>query len=266
MDVYFARSTDGGATWSSPVRLNTDPAGPNAWQWFATMSTAPNGRIDVVWNDTRVSGVANQSALFYTFSRDGGTTWSSNQQLSNVWNSHVGFPNQNKIGDYYHMISDRVGAHLAWAATFNGEQDVYYLRIGDYDCNNNGVGDMIDIGLGSSPDSNGNGIPDECEGGVVDVAQAVSSYRLLRTFPNPLSSSTTIAFEIEGGEASVRLRVFDVEGRLVRTLLDGRAPAGETQVVWDGVDDRGRRVAAGLYLCRLQGPGFDETRRLLLLE
>jgi hypothetical protein len=56
-----------------------------------------------------------------------------------------------------------VGASLAWANTFNGEQDVYYLRIGDYDCNVNGVGDATDIGVGGSPDTNGNGIPDECE-------------------------------------------------------------------------------------------------------
>jgi len=62
------------------------------------------------------------------------------------------------------MESDLVGAHVAYAATFNGEQDVYYLRIGDYDCNGNGVGDAIDIQNGTSVDSNGNGIPDECEG------------------------------------------------------------------------------------------------------
>ena len=55
-----------------------------------------------------------------------------------------------------------MGAHVAYAATFNGEQDVYYLRIGDYDCNANGVGDSVDIADGTSPDRNGNGIPDEC--------------------------------------------------------------------------------------------------------
>src|SRR5262249_12419689 len=125
----FARSTDGGQTWSSPVRVNDDPRGDGAFQWFGTMSVAPNGRIDVVWNDTRGSADSTQSALYYAYSTDGGTTWSPNQQASPVWNSTLGWPRQKKIGDYYHMISHDDGADLAWAATFNGEQDVYYLRI-----------------------------------------------------------------------------------------------------------------------------------------
>jgi len=60
------------------------------------------------------------------------------------------------------MVSDKVGAHVAYAATFNGEQDVYYLRIGDWDCNDNGVGDATDISSGTSLDLDLDGIPDEC--------------------------------------------------------------------------------------------------------
>ena len=182
LDVMFARSEDGGQTWSAPVRVNDDSPGTNAWQWFGTMSVAPNGRIDVIWNDTRNSGQARLSELFYSSSTDGGVTWSVNSQLSPVFDSWIGWPQQNKLGDYYDMISDDVGANLAWAATFNGEQDVYYLRIGDYDCNGNGIGDTDDlangdlfdcnengipdaceIAAGTLPDKNGNGIPDECE-------------------------------------------------------------------------------------------------------
>src|SRR5262249_55761286 len=50
LDVMFARSTDGGQTWSAPVRVNDDPPGTRAFQWFGTMSVSPDGRIDVVWN------------------------------------------------------------------------------------------------------------------------------------------------------------------------------------------------------------------------
>ncbi len=59
LDVHFARSTDGGVTLGPWVRVNDDPSAPNNWQWFATMSVAPNGRIDAVWNDTRDTGVVN---------------------------------------------------------------------------------------------------------------------------------------------------------------------------------------------------------------
>ncbi|MBI5863349.1 MAG: hypothetical protein HZB38_02315 [Planctomycetes bacterium] len=61
------------------------------------------------------------------------------------------------------MRSDNVGASLIYAATYNGEQDVWFLRIGDYDCNGNGVGDSADIAGGTSMDINGDGNPDECE-------------------------------------------------------------------------------------------------------
>lgn len=162
-DVMFARSTDGGTSWSAPIRVNDDDDFSNAYQWFGTMSIAPNGRLDVIWNDTRNSGQPNLSSLYYSTSDDGGLTWSQNIQLSPEFDSWIGWPQQNKIGDYYDMISDDVGAHLAWAATFNGEQDVYYLRIGDYDCNANGISDTDDIINGDSGDCNENGIPDECE-------------------------------------------------------------------------------------------------------
>ena len=49
--------------------------------------------------------------------------------MTPAWNSHIGWPNQNKIGDYYDMVSDDTGSGLAYSATFNGEQDVYYMRI-----------------------------------------------------------------------------------------------------------------------------------------
>ncbi len=164
LDVMFIRSTDGGTTWSDPLRVNDDPLGNGAFQWFGTMSVAPNGRIDVVWNDTRNSGVANLSELFYAFSTDAGLTWSQNIPVSPVFDSHVGWPvYQSKIGDYYDMVSDNLGANVAYAATFNGEQDVYFLRIGPYDCNGNEIPDDDDIAAETSDDCNGNGVPDECE-------------------------------------------------------------------------------------------------------
>jgi len=128
LEVMFSRSTDGGTTWSPPVRINDDQ-GSNAWQWFGTMSVAPDGRIDVVWLDTRDDPGGFHSSLYYSYSRDAGVTWSENERLSESFDPHVGWPQQEKMGDYFHMISDSTGAHLAWAATFNGEQDVYYSRI-----------------------------------------------------------------------------------------------------------------------------------------
>ncbi|MCP4245586.1 MAG: exo-alpha-sialidase [bacterium] len=174
LDVMFARSEDGGATWSNPVRINDDPDNSNAWQWFGTTSVGPTGRIDVIWNDTRNTGVDNLSELYYASSEDGGLTWSENVALSPVFDSYVGWPNQNKIGDYYDMVSGETGTHVAYSATFNGEQDVYYLRISS-DCDTNGVPDICDLSCagscgqlypgvcGLATDCNADSLPDNCQ-------------------------------------------------------------------------------------------------------
>lgn len=168
LDVHFVRSSDGGENWSDPVRIHAD--GRDAWQWFSTMSVAPNGRIDVVWVESLESDAPNVGELRYSASWNGGTTWTAPVAVSPVFDSWLGWPNQQKLGDYYHMLSDDVGAHLIYAATFNGEQDVYYVRIGDTDCNSNGTGDSHDLAAGLS-DCNHNGLLDSCEiaaGTVVD--------------------------------------------------------------------------------------------------
>jgi len=128
-DVMFVRSTDGGVTFAPPRRINDDPIDPAKWHWFGTLSVAPNGRIDCVWLDTRNAANNTDSQLFYSCSKDGGNTWSPNIAVSNSFNPYLGYPNQNKLGDYLTMVSDNGGGNVAYAATFNGEQDIYYVRV-----------------------------------------------------------------------------------------------------------------------------------------
>jgi len=126
-DIYFARSTDGGFTWETGFRVNDDPSG--SYQWMPTMSVAPNGRIDAVWYDTRNgSGGTPHSEVFYSFSLDGGSTWSVNRRISDSFDTTIGYPNQSKIGDYIDSRSDNTGMNFVYAATFNGGQDVWFMR------------------------------------------------------------------------------------------------------------------------------------------
>ena len=141
VDVMFARSTNRGVTWSSAVRINTDPDYTNSWHWFGTLSVAPNGRVDVCWYDTRSNsnktGISdinaavtnnNFSELYYCYSLDGGLTWAQNRAISPRFNHTLGYPNQEKIGDYIAMVSLNEGACIAYSATFNGEEDIWFVR------------------------------------------------------------------------------------------------------------------------------------------
>lgn len=172
LNVNFVRSTDGGDTWSTPIRLNDDNPSASSFQWFPMLSVAPNSRIDAVWYDTRNgTGVTPYrfSQLYYTYSWDGGLTWSKNQAVTPLFNTHLPYSFINgeerpadKIGDYTQMLSDANGAHIAYTGTFNGEQDVYYLNIFP-DCNGNKRSDVLDIQQRLSGDTNSNHVPDSCE-------------------------------------------------------------------------------------------------------
>jgi hypothetical protein len=135
-DVMFAHSTDGGLNFSAPHRINDDLINHNKWHWFGTLAVAPNGRIDSVWYDTRNAANNIDSQLFYSFSTDGGVSWSPNVAVSDSFNPLEGWPNQSKIGDYITIVSDNTGGDVAYSATYNfnpsrgeHEQDVYFVRV-----------------------------------------------------------------------------------------------------------------------------------------
>ena len=85
-------------------------------------------------------------------------------------------------------------------------------------------------------------------------------------YPNPFSSATVVRYDLPRAER-VHLRVYDVFGRLVRTLVQGeQLPAGRQEAVWNGRDDSGRKVAPGVYFYRLSADGFSRTKRMTLVQ
>jgi flagellar hook assembly protein FlgD len=83
--------------------------------------------------------------------------------------------------------------------------------------------------------------------------------------PNPFNPSTRIEYNL-AKTGPVSLRVYDAQGRLVRTLLDGVQAAGPHAVSWYGRDDQEQPVSSGLYLYRLETEGYSEVRKMMLVK
>jgi len=98
----------------------------------------------------------------------------------------------------------------------------------------------------------------------VILREPLAPRALRQNRPNPFRSGTTIEFVSDAG--FVRVFVHDIHGRLVKVLLRGALPAGSQTLTWDGTDASGHRVSAGVYVCRLEGNGFNMSRRMVLLH
>ena len=103
---------------------------------------------------------------------------------------------------------------------------------------------------------------------VLNEGAIVTSLSLTQNYPNPFNPSTTISYNVDVS-GMVTLKVYDVMGRLVRTLVDGYKISGYESgysVVWDGKDQQGQQVSAGLYIYSLQTPSGIKTKKMVLMK
>ncbi len=89
--------------------------------------------------------------------------------------------------------------------------------------------------------------------------------KLLANYPNPFNPKTTISFHL-ADPGRVQLAVFDVQGRLVKKLLDEEKLSGPHVIEWNGTDERGERVASGVYLAKFVAQEHEQTQKMILMK
>jgi hypothetical protein len=102
--------------------------------------------------------------------------------------------------------------------------------------------------------------------GSLSVQSTPTEFALLQNFPNPFNPETTIKYNL-AETANVHLRIYNVVGQVVRTLVAEQQSAGRYTVRWNGTDDRGLSVSSGIYFYQLSAAGqFNDVRKLMLLK
>ena len=94
------------------------------------------------------------------------------------------------------------------------------------------------------------------------------SFSLSQNFPNPFNPSTSISFNVPEGikPHNITMKIYDLRGRLIRTLIDRNFAPGSYTVNWEGKDDRGQKVSSGVYFYRLTSTDFSQTRKMVLMK
>jgi S-formylglutathione hydrolase FrmB len=96
-------------------------------------------------------------------------------------------------------------------------------------------------------------------------AEVPLAFSLSQNYPNPFNPQTRIKYQLPHA-GKVVLKVYNIVGQEICTLVDEVKPAGSFEVLWDGRDNTGHRVASGVYLYRIEAQSFVQTRKMLLLQ
>ena len=104
---------------------------------------------------------------------------------------------------------------------------------------------------------------------VLDLAHTPRQFALAQNLPNPFHGRTAIRFELPETQAeaqNVELKIYNTLGQVVRTLVQGDLPAAAHVAEWDGRDEFGRALAAGVYFYRLRAGGLQLTKKMALVK
>lgn len=222
-DVWLIKSTDGGNTWSNVIRVNDDA--PGKQQFFTWMTIDQmTGHLYFVFYDRR-NHSGNQTDVYMARSTDGGATFTNFKVSESPFTptSSVFF------GDYTNVAAHAGKIRPIWAR-LSGSMSIYTA--------------IVDFPTGA----------------VKLGTEVPEVYRLFGNYPNPFNPITRIKFGVPSNtdKGNVVLKIYDMNGKIVATLVDTVLDAGTYEVMWDASG-----MASGVYVCRLIGGVAGEIKESL---
>ena len=221
----------------------------------AIYNTGSNPEVinTIIWADSGITEVFNSiGAVTFRYSDVQGSGGSAN------WISSFGIDGGNNLDVNPLFISSaNRNAHLGLGSPVIDVGDASVPGIPPTDIDGNPR--IIDAGIDFGAYEFNN--PTHIRG--IDVPRAL---RVGSVYPNPFNPTVTVSFDVDR-RRDVRITVYDVAGRWVRTLLrESASDPGPHRVLWDATDDAGRRMASGVYFIEVQSDGWRDSRKVILVK
>lgn len=235
-DVAVISSTNEGTTWTTPVHPN-DETNLDSDQIRSWITIDHRNRPHVFWYDDRNYYPTYSGDVYYSYSTDGGLTWQANERVNDAtpcWTSG----SFSYMGDYQQIGCDSSNVYCEWSDHRYGQNSFSYIATTRRSLPALGV----EQNLAGNP---------------------WSRFSLAQNAPNPVLEGTGLAFQLEK-PSRASLKVYDLTGKLVRTVVEASLPAGRHHVKWDGRDESGKAVPSGVYFYRLESGDLTATRKLVV--
>lgn len=188
-------------------------------------------------------------------------TWNSNLEPDidgyEVYYKTTGSPAKISGGT---LVSDTTWVHWGYTISSTGTNHTYYIKAVDTQ------GKVSNLSNGISAITQA-----VSQGGSKSTAETekenevIEKYALYQNYPNPFNPLTQIRFDLPAPDY-LELKIYNIQGQLIKTLLQGLYTAGQHRVEWDGSSDYGIKVASGIYFYSLTAGSFKQTRKMLLVE
>jgi hypothetical protein len=287
-DIFVRYSDDLGLTWTSRQRVNDDATGLNRDQFHPWLTVDNSGVVTIVWLDRRHDPGNCSWYPYLSQSFDGGVTWTANQQLASAPSNWCGSP-EARLAEEDAARAAKIRAERGdtkYRVALPGElreiadgpipiEPEYADNIDQSQRRAGAIGEYIGVAC-----YNGFASPvwTDFRAGNQDVFAALDEERTtvaveaggdpavapaLMVAPNPARGPVAMRYEVPA-DGRVRIGVYDVSGRKVRTIVDRKIRSGSRDFVWDLTDQLGSPVAPGAYYIRYEGPGVEESASILV--